>query len=250
MTSGQAEARWGIWIDIEGFSKLWSAGDVALQGLSHLTRLIFALGTRCYVDEPERLFAHQIGDGFYIASDFHEASLDRCAAIAVSLLRGLTAAGCVGRAAIAEGDLADYSGCRPPEVQAAAARSGDTDVVSLGAGLMTLQAVMGQGIVNAVTLDKLVSAKGSLLCLATSNRPRLSGGFVTRPVDDGGEILALDWVHSASPLIDHIASRAGFGGEHPSVLEQCLRAYVEQHDLPRRWRDATFLHCGLSPAGD
>ena len=109
--------RWGIWIDVEGFGNLWSAGDLALRGLGQLTRMIFAIGRKSYPREGERLFAHQLGDAFYIASDFHEENLDRCIALAIVLMRGMTEVGCVARASIAEGDVADYSGCRPREVQ-------------------------------------------------------------------------------------------------------------------------------------
>jgi hypothetical protein len=159
----ETEQRWGIWIDVEGFSKLWSAGDLALRDLTRLTDLIFAIGRECYPRDKDRFFAHQIGDGFYIASDFHEESLDRCAAIAVVLMRAMTDACCVARASIAEGDLTDYSGCRPRAVQAEAASNGDPDLVALGDGLMTLQAVVGQGLINAVTLGKLTDTKGSLV---------------------------------------------------------------------------------------
>lgn len=51
-------------------------------------------------------------------------SLDRCAALAIVLMRGMTEIGCVARASIAEGELADYSGCRPRAVQAEAHRNG------------------------------------------------------------------------------------------------------------------------------
>lgn len=243
--SEEVRPSWGIWIDVEGFSNLWSAGDLALRGLQHLTRMIFAIGTRCYPNEPERLFAHQIGDGFYIASDFHEASLDRCAAIAVALMRGMTAAGCVARAAIAEGDLADYSGCRPPEVQRQAVRDGDDDVVRLGGGIMTLQAVMGQGIINAVTLDKLADTKGAILTIAAANKARVSSGFRTAPLEANADILAIDWMHSSNPLVDRIASQSGFGLVDAEVLADRLRAYVVEHGLKSGWSGLTFRYAGL-----
>ncbi len=31
-----AGERWGLWIDIEGFSNLWSASELAPRGLNHL----------------------------------------------------------------------------------------------------------------------------------------------------------------------------------------------------------------------
>lgn len=241
----ESQERWGIWIDIEGFSNLWAAGDLALTGLTQLTALIFALGTRCYPRDPERLFAHQIGDAFYIASDFHEPSLDRCAAIAVALMRGVTDIGCVARASIAEGSMADYAGCRPKEVQAHAARSGDTDVVALGAGVMTLQAVMGQGLINAHALDKLSNTKGAILTVEAAKRGRLSEGFVTRPLAGREDILAVDWVHSSSPMIDGIAARAGFGGADVATLGDRLRRYIDRHGLKPEWRDPTLRYAGL-----
>lgn len=241
----EGEGRWGIWVDVEGFSALWSAGDLALRGLCQLTSLIFTIGRECYPRDGDRLFAHQIGDGFYIASDFHEPDLDRCAALAVVLMRGMTDAGCVARASIAEGDLADYSGCRPRAVQDAAARHGDSDVVALGDGLMTLQAVMGQGLINAVTLDKLTDTKGALLCISAENARRLSDGFVTRPLGARDGIVAIDWVHAASPRIDEIVTRTGLHDLTPADLARRLETYVADHAMPARWREPTFCYAGL-----
>lgn len=237
--------RWGIWIDVEGFSSLWNAGDLALRGLGQLTRLIFEIGRKCYPRGGERLFAHQMGDAFYIASDFHEESLDRCAALAIVLMRGTTDIGCVARASIAEGDMADYSGCRPRDVQAEAHRNGDSDVVALGDGLMTLQAVMGEGLINAVTLDKLTNTKGSIVTIAAANAGRLSPGFVTRELANAPAIVAIDWVHSTSARIDEILDRAGLPGPSPETLAQRLTGYVAQHGLQAKWRNPTFRYAGL-----
>lgn len=241
----QDKASWGIWIDVEGFSNLWSAGNLALRGLGQLTRLIFEIGTKCYSRDGERLFAHQIGDAFYIASDFHEESLDRCAALAVVLMRAMTDIGCVARASIAEGDMADYSGCRPRAVQAQAQGNGDSDVVSLGDGLMTLQAVMGQGLINAVTLDKLSNTKGSILTIASSNAGRLSSGFILRELEDAPAIHAVDWIHSRSERIDEIVDRAGFKNLDPGTLTQRLTGYIAQHGLQSKWANPTLRYSGL-----
>jgi len=242
--------RWGIWVDVEGFSKLWSAGDLALHGLTRLTSLIFQIGRKCYSREPDRLFAHQVGDGFYIASDFHESSLDRCAALAIVLMRGMLEAGCVARASIAEGELADYSGCRPPAVQAEAARNGDIDVVALGDGLMTLQAIMGQGLINAVALDKLTETKGALVCISQENARRLSPGFVTRALNPSGTIVAIDWIHSTSPRLEEIVSGAGLNRTAPSELARRLREYVEAQELSARWSEPTFRFAGMGGSDD
>lgn len=241
-----SEARWGIWIDVEGFSNLWTAGNLALCGLGRLTELIFTIGRQCYPSGADRLFAHQIGDGFYIASDFHEPSLDRCAALAVVLMRAMLDVGCVARASIAEGDLADYSGCRPRVVQAEAARNGETDLVSLGDGLMTLQAVMGQGLINAVTLDKLANTKGSLITVSTENARRLSEDFVTRPLAWAQDIVAIDWIHSKGARIEEIVAHTGLGSALPVELAARLDSYIATHRLSTTWSEPSRHYAGLS----
>jgi len=241
----EAKPRWGIWVDVEGFGKLWSGDNLALRGLRHLTSMVYAVGTKCYPNPPQRLFAHQIGDAFYIASDFHEASLDRCAAIATVLMRGMTAAGCVARASIAEGDLGDYAGCRPPEVTAAIEQEDGKAFARLGAGIMTLQENMGQGLIDAVALDKGADTKGALLLVAARARGRLSPGFVTRPLDRRADILAIDWVHSQSDLIDEVAACAGHGSEDPATLRDRLAAYAKWHEPPKEWCEQTSRFAGM-----
>jgi hypothetical protein len=241
-----SDQRWGIFIDIEGFSKLWSQDNLGLRALIHLTRLVFRIGDQAFPDVPERLFAHQGGDAFYVASDFHETSLDRCAAIAIVLLRGMLEEGFVARAALAAGSIADHASCRPPEVRAASVREDDSSLVRMGQGLMTLQSVLGEGIINAVGLDKRVKLKGSLAIVAESARERLSDGFIMRPVDGFPGVLALDWIHSVSPLIGDITRAIGFGGADPADLSDRLRAYVADHSRPEIWSGPTFRYAGLS----
>lgn len=238
--------RWGIWIDIEGFSNLWETmEELAVLGLRRLTSMIFALGTRCFPDHQSRLFAHHSGDAFYISSDFHEASLDRCASIAVVLMRGLTEVGCVARASIGEGPIADYAGCRPEEVRAAASTKDDSGFVPLGMGVMTLQSVMGLGLINAYGLDKKADTKGAILLVPAAMRARLSPGFATRPLERVADILAIDWVHSTSPIIDAIAAKLGFGAEDPTTLRGRLESYVDAHGLKATWSVPTFRYCGF-----
>ncbi len=240
---------WGIWVDVEGFSNLWSAGDLARRGLNRLMYLIFAVGRRCYPREPERLFAHHMGDAFYIASSFHEESLDRCASIAITLMRGMTEIDCVARASIAEGSIADYSGTRPKEIQEAGALDGDNDVISLGEGIMTLQSVMGQGLIDAVSVDKLAANalyKGSLLLIPTAKASRLSKGFVIRSLAAAPGISAIDWIHSTSPILDAIEEGIGLAKASPRDFETRLTTYVDRHGMKSSWSDPTFEFAGLS----
>lgn len=81
----QEDPWWSISIDIEGFSTLWPRGNKAILGLRALMDSIYRVGTHGFHDDGDRLFAHQFGDGFIIVDDFHEAALDHCAAIGVSL---------------------------------------------------------------------------------------------------------------------------------------------------------------------
>lgn len=240
------DQRWGIFIDVEGFSKLWSRDDLGLRALMHLTTLVFRIGDQAFPDVPQRLFAHQGGDAFYITSDFHEHSLDRCAAIAIVLMRGMLEKGFVARAALAAGAVADYAGCRPLEVREAAVRDDDSDLVRMGQGLMTLQPVLGEGIINAVGLDKRVKLKGSLVIVAEGARERLSDGFVRRPIEEYPGVMALDWVHSASPLIEDIARTIGYGNGAPADFRDLLRAYVADHRLSEIWCGPTLRYAGLS----
>lgn len=239
------DQRWGIFIDIEGFSRLWFQDELGLRALFHLTRLVFAVGSEAFPRVPERLFAHQGGDAFYIASDFSEPSLDRCAAIAIVLMRGMLEQGFVARAAIGMGPIGDYAGCRPPEVRAAAVRNDDTDLARMGEGLMTLQSVLGAGIIDAVGLDKRVKLKGSMLVVEDDARAFLSEGFIDYPVEEYPGVMALDWIHSTSPLIDDIVRAIGHGGADPADLRDRLRAYVVDHQRPEFWSEPTLRFVGL-----
>jgi len=229
---------------------LWSAGDLARRGLNRLMDLIFTIGRQCYPHDPERLFAHHMGDAFYIASSLHEERLDRCASIVIALMRGMTEIGCVARASIAEGSIADYSGTRPRKIQEASLKDGDQHVISLGEGIMTLQSVMGQGLINAVTIDKLASnalCKGSLLLIPTEMASRLSKGFVLRQLPAAPDISAVDWIHSTSSILDAIENELGVARAAPSDFEARLKTYVAHHGMKSTWSGPTFEFAGVAP---
>ena len=62
-----SEESWAINIDLEGFSKNYEDSEdrktYAIWGLHHLMDAIINIGNSVYRDPPERLFAHQFGDG-------------------------------------------------------------------------------------------------------------------------------------------------------------------------------------------
>jgi len=237
--------RWSIWIDIEGFSTLWTRGNKAVLGLRALMEGIYRLGTRLYRDDSERLFAHQFGDGFIIVADFHEPQLDRCAAIAVALMRHVSHAGCLARVAIAEGEFADISGLWPKVIHEAAARDGSDECVSLGSGLMTLLPVMGTALIAANKLDARNPVKGSILTVATVDSIRISPSFPRRTVDGHAAFTILDWVHAEHAHIDRIWSRAGVGGS-PADAERAIRDYIDAEDPPTPWIRGTLDSTNLT----
>lgn len=59
--------RWSINIDIEGFSSTYEKNDQALGSLRALMEGIFLIASKCFPDpSTNRIFAHQLGDGFII----------------------------------------------------------------------------------------------------------------------------------------------------------------------------------------
>lgn len=244
----EAGPRWSIWIDIEGFSVLWGKGDLAMGGLRALMSGIFAIGTRAYAGgDGERLFAHQFGDGFVIVGDFHEAALDRCAAIAVALMRHVTTAGCVARAAIAEGEFSDYSGCWPKEIRLKVEKEQSDDVVGLGSGLMTLLPVMGTALINANKLDSGNKVKGAVLTIGTVDAVRVSASFPRRESNEAPNLTMIDWVHATSPFIDEIVARAGIAPISQALLDASIRSYIaDQPALTPAWIAGTTLYASLT----
>src|SRR3546814_19553759 len=90
-------------------------------------------------------------------------------------MRHIATSGCLARAAVAEGDFADYSGCWPKEIRQEIANLQSDDTVSLGSGIMTLLPVMGTALITAnkqsgraacrervVQYEKIVVVAGSL----------------------------------------------------------------------------------------
>jgi hypothetical protein len=237
--------RWSIWIDIEGFGKLWTDGNLGLSAINSLMEGIWKIGNRHFPDPENRLFAHQFGDGFVIVSSFAEPGLDRCVAVAIALLRYVTKSGCMARAAIAEGEFSDIQGLRPKPIQDQFGADGH-DVVRLGHGLMTLLPVMGTALINANKLDSKNPAKGSILSIATKNLSRLSRGHISTPSPIKPEISMIDWLHSDS---EHLAALlSSFGGEFPDSAraEDAIRKYVLSKTPPDIWVADTFHYSNLT----
>jgi len=245
--SVEAHPRWSIWIDIEGFSKLWVDGGLALAGLRALMSGIYAIGNKVYANDSDRLFAHQFGDGFVIVGDFHEEALDRCVAIAVALMRHVATSGCLARAAVAEGDFADYSGCWPKEIRKEIANLQSDDTVALGSGIMTLLPVMGTALINANKLDSGNCIKGAVLTIASKDAGRIAAGLPRRVSAANSRLTMIDWVHASSRIIDEIVAQSGIGGMPPADIETAITRYVGRTPTPpSAWIAGTSEYGSLS----
>lgn len=229
--------RWGIYIDIEGFSALWDKEDQVLWSLGELMRAIFRVARDCYPREPDRLFAHQFGDGFIVASDFHEQSLERCATIGTALMQHVAASGRFARAAISEGELSDIQNCYPDEVLSCLEAD---HTVSLHMGLMTINPVMGTALIRAVGIDK-IAPRGPLMTIHSSKAKRLGSTVPSAPIPNS-DLCAIDWVHMQSPLLASIQQCARLNAPGAAALEDTLRNYSRQHAVPKEWSENV---CGL-----
>lgn len=232
--------RWAIYIDIEGFGVLYDRETTVLEALGELMEGIYAIGTKFYPESPDRLFAHQTGDGFVIVSEFGASSLEVPASVAIALLRHVAARGRFAKASIGEGDFADIWGCYPERIREA--RRND-DTVSLGGGLMTIFPVMGTALIDAVGVAKR-SPSGSLLTVETHKRLRLPRQCLVRDVD-GQDVVCIDWIHSDVPLVTRLQQVAGLRNPSAEEIEAALRRYGKRQQPPQRWVDSTAELLGL-----
>ena len=232
--------RWAIYIDIEGFGALYDRENQILLALCDLMEGIFLIGARCYPESPERIFAHQTGDGFVIVSEFGSESLAVPMSITIALLRHIAVRGRFGKAAIGEGDFADITGCYPQIIREA--RIGDS-AVRMGGAIMTLFPVMGTALIDAVGVAKR-SPSGSLLTTDSANQSRLpNNGVVTEPCDAG--VISIDWVHADLPLIAELQQRAGLRKPSATAIERAFNLYCDNQGTPEHWAESTARLLGF-----
>lgn len=224
------ENRWAIYIDIQGFGTLWDESDKALVALNELMCAIFRIGKNYYPGSPNRLFAHQFGDGFLIVSEFEEESLERCVTITIAILRHVSAVGCFAKAAIVEGNMLDVKGCYPDEVMV---DLNSNLVVDLGEGLMTITPVMGTALIRGVKLDK-TSPKGPLLVIEKKKIDRLPQGLTTSDAGDRG--VSINWITYQSDLLSDIQRCTKLSSPSKAEMEKLLRQYCKENEkIPIEW---------------
>lgn len=233
--------RWAINIDLEGFGHLYGKENLVLLSLGELMEGIFRIGTQYYPESPDRIFAHQIGDGFVIVSDFPEETFLRPLAIAISLLRHVAHSGRYAKATISDGDFADILSCYPSSVRDAT----DPDKrVRVGRGIMTLFPVMGTALIRAISVAKKCPS-GPLLALATENRERIPKGLIVHEVPDQG-ILLVDWIHSKDELAKDIARKSDLYSPDSLMLSMHLKEYCQTHHVKEEWKTSVRDFLGVS----
>jgi len=236
---------WAIYIDIEGFSSKYSKGNDALIALKELMRAIYRIGKFVFPEPPNRLFAHQIGDGFVIISDFHEPNLDRAISIGIVLMKYVTGFNLLARCTIAEGGFSDITGCYPREVFNDC-NDGDHSVSRIGSGLMTIFPVMGTALINAAGINKR-PPKGPMLIVPQEFQNRFSLNFISIPIECS-ENISIDWIHSDSGSITEISQKATLKCSGIETIENYLKDYILQNELPCEWRESCQKYLGITHA--
>ena len=239
--SDQPVGRWAINIDLEGFGHLYDKEYRVLISLGELMEGIFRIGVQCYPESPHRIFAHQMGDGFIIISDFPEDTFDRPIAIALSLLRHVAHSGRYAKATISEGEFADIQSCYPSSVLNAA---GPDKRVRLGSGIMTFFPVMGTALIRAISVAKKCPS-GPLLAVAIANRHRLPDGLIVHELPSKG-IIVVDWLHSKNELAEDIASKSQLKRPDNLTISNQLIDYCQKQPVKEEWKTSVKDFLGIS----
>ena len=232
--------RWAINIDIEGFGETYDTEPQAMISLRALMDGIFRIGSRCYSTPPERIFAHQLGDGFIIIGDFGSEQLDKPVAIAIALMQHVLAKGGATKVAISEGDFADVQGCYPESIREADGRSG---AVYMGSGLMTIFPVMGTALINAIRRTNKAPS-GSLLIAHKSFSSRIPKEIVSTTIQEQ-DLISVDWIHSDLQTTENIQKSSGLSRLGVQKLESAMIQYLTANNLPLRWKANTRLLLNL-----
>jgi len=233
--------RWAINIDLEGFGHLYDKEDLVLLSLGELMEGIFRIGVQYYPESPDRIFAHQIGDGFIIVSDSPEETFERPVAIAISLLRHVAHSGRYAKATISDGQFADILSCYPSSVINAA---GADKRVRLGSGIMTLFPVMGTSLIRAISVAKKCPS-GPLLAVAAEDRKRIPEGLVVHEVPTQG-IVVVDWIHAENELAKKISSKSKLKWPDAATISDQLRDYCQKQSVKEEWKKSVHDFLGVS----
>ena len=227
--------RWAINIDIEGFSATYEKSAQGLYSLQALMEGIYFIGNKWCPDPPERIFAHQLGDGFIIVGEFGRESIEVPIILAIALMQKVLFSNGIAKAVIAEGDFADIQGCFPKCIRDVS--TGD-NCFRLGRGLMTTFTVMGTALIRAVNLAK-IAPTGGLLIIKKSFRTRVPRDIHPVALDDPN-LVSIDWIHTKMKSLEQVQQIAGLPRLGISGLEFKLKEYIKNNDLKDDWKNNTL----------
>jgi len=229
------DSRWGLNIDIEGFSNLYESGEAnqtrAIWGLQELMRAIIQIGIKVFPGDPtrnfsDRIFAHQFGDGFIIVSDFQETDASRCIALATSLTRHMLTKGFATKAAISTGSMSAINGCYPAEM-----RNANNGTLNLGMGLMTSIPVMGTALTKAHKLGSRVS--GNVVVIDNSRFLTLPSSLISKT---DLNISHINWYSDNHELAKNISEKADLNFSNEVELDKLFVSYIATEPKPpEKW---------------
>ena len=217
--------RWAIYIDIEGFSVIYEQDNTrALLSLGGLMEDIYKIGNFLYPDYGERLFAHQLGDGFIIISDFEEESLERPISIAIALLQSTLLRGGTARVGIAEGDFADIRGCYPDVIQE---NRNDDGILKLGHGILTTFNVMGSALIHANKITQK-PPKGPCLLIDTALKAKVPTDNFTL-IDETDDLFEINWFITNQDILKNVQECLGIDHADANVLAEKMKEYLNNN---------------------
>jgi hypothetical protein len=143
------------------------------------------------------------------------------------------ASGRFTRCSIAEGELADITGCYPDEV--IRAKGIENRTIPLGMGRMTIFPVMGTALIRSHRISK-ARARGPLLLMDLAACRRIPDGTSWEPIPDSS-LASIDWVHVRSDTLYAIQQKASLATPSDGDMEGLLRRYCTEQGVPSDWAD-------------
>lgn len=219
-----------MFIDIEGFSPIYRKNEYkAINLLSKLMNYIYKIGTEIYSNNEERLFAYQIGDGFIISPNFEKNPI-RAISISLALMKVILINDGVTRAAISTGKMTGIVGCYPKEIQ----DNYKNGSISLGTGIMTINPVMGDALINAYKLESK-DLKGPLLLLDNKLK-----GYIRNNSDiilhkDNDDYCSINWIYSKTKEENKILNKLKIPDTSVELLSNKLSEYINKNNLSKEW---------------
>lgn len=233
--------RWVSYIDIEGFGSLYDRDDGVLTALRDLMHAIFLISEKYCPESPNRIFAHQTGDGFAVVGEFNSESWLAPVSITIALLRHVAAGARFAKATIGEGGFADITGCYPKPVLDARDESG---TVRMGGSVMTLFPVMGTALIDAVGIQKRAPS-GALFAISADNCSRIPAGCLLK-VNEESRIATIDWVGCRLDEVAKIQNVAGLRAPTSEHIRTRFAEYVSKLPPPEKWTKGSAEYAGLS----